>query len=56
LGPAYFLLDGYDRLQVAAEGGRLVTLLSLLSADGGLASTEQVARVPELRARPAAPR
>lgn len=52
----HFLLDGHHKLQAAAETGRPVRLLSLLSADNGLAGRAQVARVPALRAQPSAAR
>jgi hypothetical protein len=51
-GLTHFLLDGHHKLQAAAESHRPLRLLSLLSLAGGLATAEQVSRVPELRARP----
>jgi hypothetical protein len=50
-GLTHFLLDGHHKLQAAAESGSALQLLSLVSVDASLASGEQVARVPDLRAR-----
>jgi hypothetical protein len=47
----HFLLDGHHKAQAAAESGSALQLLSLVSVDASLASGEQVARIPELRAR-----
>ncbi|MEV0457806.1 hypothetical protein [Catellatospora methionotrophica] len=47
---AHFLLDGHHKMQAAAEAGRPLRLLSLLSVDAGLALPDQVARIPGLRA------
>ena len=55
-GLTHFLLDGHHKVQAAAETGRPLRLLSLLSVEGSLATPEQVARVPALRARAAAGR
>jgi hypothetical protein len=55
-GLTHFLLDGHHKMQAAAEGGRPLQLLSLLSLDGSLATAEQVALVPQLRAQTAATR
>jgi hypothetical protein len=52
----HFLLDGHHKLQAAAEEGRAVRLLALLSLDGSLAEADALGRLPELRARPAAGR
>jgi hypothetical protein len=53
-GLTHFLLDGHHKLQAAAETGRPLRLLSLLSVEGSLATPDQVAAAPDLRARPAA--
>ena len=50
-GLTHFLLDGHHKMQAAAETGRPLRLLSLLSVDAGLASAEQADRIPVLRAR-----
>lgn len=50
-GLTHFLLDGHHKLQAAAESGRPLRLLSLLSIDASLATAEEVGRVPELRSR-----
>ena len=55
-GLTHFLLDGHHKLQAAAESGRALQLLPLLSVEGSLADADRVARVPELRARPRANR
>lgn len=55
-GLTHFLLDGHHKVQAAAETGRPLRLLSLLSVDGSLASPEQVGSVPRLRQQPARPR
>lgn len=47
----HFLLDGHHKLEAAANTGRRLQLLSLLSTADGLSSTGQVARIPQLRAR-----
>ncbi|MEU7820551.1 hypothetical protein [Catellatospora sp. NPDC049133] len=46
----HFLLDGNHKMQAAAQTGRPLRLLSLLSVDASLALPNQVARIPELRA------
>lgn len=51
-GLTHFLLDGHHKMEAAARAGTRVQLLSLLSVDASLASTEQVERVPELREQP----
>lgn len=64
LGPDYhahwalthFLIDGHHKMDAAATSGQSLRLLTLLSVRDGLASAEQVARVPELRSRPPATR
>ncbi|HCT75354.1 MAG TPA: hypothetical protein DGG94_07120 [Micromonosporaceae bacterium] len=45
----HFLLDGHHKMQAAADSGRPLQLLSLLSIDAGLSSSDQVARIPSLR-------
>jgi hypothetical protein len=59
-GLTHFLLDGHHKLQAAAEIGRPLRLLALVSVDGSLATARQLARLADLRmrpeeARPAAP-
>jgi len=64
LGPDYhahwalthFLIDGHHKMEAAASTGSAIRLLTLLSVGDGLATADQVARVPELRSRPAAVR
>ena len=51
-GLTHFLLDGHHKLQAAAESGAQLQLLSLLSYDAGLATRDQVARIPDLRRSP----
>jgi hypothetical protein len=48
-GLTHFLLDGHHKMHAAADTGRPLRLLSLLSIDGSLATPEQVARIPQLR-------
>lgn len=48
-GLTHFLLDGHHKLLAAAETGRPLRLLSLLSVGASLAGEERVARVPALR-------
>jgi len=55
-GLTHFLLDGHHKLQAAAETGRPLQLLALVSVDGSLADVGQVARLADLRTRPAAAR
>ena len=55
-GLTHFLLDGHHKLQAAAERGRPLQLLSLLSIDASLATAGNLDRVPELRSRPRATR
>ena len=55
-GLTHFLLDGHHKLQAAAQIGRPLQLLSLLSVDASLATPEQVQSVPELLRRPASRR
>ncbi|HMO10640.1 MAG TPA: hypothetical protein PKB06_03855 [Actinotalea sp.] len=52
----HFLLDGHHKMHAAADAGRPLRLLSLLSVDGSLATAEQVATALEVRARQAAAR
>jgi hypothetical protein len=47
-GLTHFLLDGHHKMHPAAESGRPIQLLSLLSVDGSLATPDQTARVPPL--------
>jgi hypothetical protein len=64
LGPEYyahwalthFLIDGHHKMEAAANSGLPIRLLSLLSVRDGLATPEQVARVPGLLSRPVAAR
>ena len=51
-GLTHFLLDGHHKLAAAAQIGKPVQLLSLLSVDASLASPEQIASVPNLLTRP----
>ncbi|GAA1656514.1 hypothetical protein [Actinoplanes couchii] len=46
----HFLLDGHHRMQAAAETGRPLRLLSLLSLEAGLAAASQTAELPTIRA------
>jgi hypothetical protein len=55
-GLTHFLIDGHHKMEAAAISGQPIRLLTLLSMRDGLAPPEQVARVPELRSRPAAAR
>ncbi|MGP3777197.1 hypothetical protein ACTWJ8_40820 (plasmid) [Streptomyces sp. SDT5-1] len=55
-GLTHFLLDGHHKLEAAAQSGRPVRLLSLLTLTESLATAQQAARLPGLRARPRAPR
>jgi len=52
-GLTHFLLDGHHKMQAAAENGRPLRLLSLLSLRGSLASPEQVGLIPRLRQKSA---
>lgn len=52
-GLTHFLLDGHHKMQAAAESGRPLRLLSLVSLEGSLASPEQVGLIPGLRQQPA---
>lgn len=51
-GLTHFLLDGHHKLEAAARSGAPVRLLALVSVDGSLAAAADVARLPELLARP----
>ncbi|WP_033282195.1 hypothetical protein [Streptomyces sp. NRRL F-525] len=51
-GLTHFLLDGHHKLEAAATAGRPVQLLSLLALGEGLASADDCARLPALRAQP----
>jgi hypothetical protein len=55
-GLTHFVLDGHHKLQAAAKMERPLQLLALVSVDGSLADVEKVARLVQLRSRPAAPR
>lgn len=55
-GLTHFLLDGHHKLQAAAQIGRPLQLLSLLSVDASLATPETVQSVPDLLTRPASRR
>ena len=55
-GLSHFLLDGHHKMHAAAESGQSIQLLSLLSLDGSLATTDQVTAIPGLRSRPTTPR
>ncbi len=55
-GLTHFLLDGHHKMHAAAQTGSLVQLLSLVALEPSLATPEQVTRLPQLRARPAAAR
>ncbi len=48
----HFVLDGHHKLEAAAQTGWPLTLLSLVSVAGSLASGPQIARLADLRARP----
>ena len=45
----HFLLDGHHKMDAAAQSGRPLQLLSLVSMDGSLASKDQIERLPNLR-------
>jgi hypothetical protein len=49
----HFLLDGHHKLQAAAERGLPLRLLALVAVGSSLATAEDVARLPDLRARAA---
>src|SRR5688500_17711919 len=44
-GLTHFLLDGHHKLQAAAEAGRPLRLLALVSLEGSLADEDQLARL-----------
>jgi hypothetical protein len=48
----HFVLDGHHKLEAAATDDRVLRLLSLLSLGASLASSLQLARIPQVRARP----
>ncbi|BEP15050.1 hypothetical protein acdb102_33610 [Acidothermaceae bacterium B102] len=52
----HFLLDGHHKMEAAADTGRPLRLLSLLSVEASLADAEQVARIPALLTQAAARR
>ncbi|MDN5725431.1 MAG: hypothetical protein L0G99_05785 [Propionibacteriales bacterium] len=51
-GLTHFLLDGHHKFEAAAEVGAPLLLLSLVAIDDSLATSHDVARLPELRDRP----
>jgi hypothetical protein len=51
-GLTHFLLDGHHKMQAAAQAGKSLQLLALLSVDASLAAEGQVAQVADLRSRP----
>ena len=55
-GLTHFLLDGHHKMQAAAEAGRPLQLLSLLSVEEGLSDQLDVDRLMKLRAQPSARR
>lgn len=55
-GLTHFLLDGHHKMRAAAETGRPLRLLSLLSLEASLSSPQQIARVPSLRGQQRAAR
>ena len=55
-GLTHFLLDGHHKMLAAAESGRSLRLLSLLSLDGSMATSDQIGNVCRLRAGSAAGR
>lgn len=50
----HFLLDGHHKVEAAAEAGMPIRLLSLLSLDSSLATTDQLAQLDQIRRRPSA--
>lgn len=52
----HFLLDGHHKMHAAADSGRPLRLLSLLSVDGSLATAEQIATAVGVRAHQASAR
>ncbi|MEU1409800.1 hypothetical protein ABZ471_47775 [Streptomyces sp. NPDC005728] len=52
---AHFLLDGHHKMEAAAEHGRQLRLLSLISLDYSLAAREDILEVPVVLARPSKP-
>lgn len=55
-GLTHFLLDGHHKVQAAAETGRPLRLLSMLSLEASLSGPEQLARIPRLRGQQPAAR
>jgi hypothetical protein len=55
-GLTHFLLDGHHKMQAAAETGRPLQILSLLSVDGSLADRDEIGQLIKHRSRPAAKR
>lgn len=52
----HFLLDGHHNVHAAAQIGRPLQLLSLLSVDAGLCASVAVADALDVRSRPAGQR
>ena len=50
-GLTHFLLDGHHKMQAAAQTGRPLRLLSLLSVEASLADPDEVARIITLRSQ-----
>ncbi len=48
----HFVLDGHHKLHAAPKSETPLQLLSLLSVESSLATSEQVGQIPELRSRP----
>ncbi len=55
-GLTHFLLDGHHKMRAAAETGRSLRLLSLLSLEGSLATSDQIGSLCRLRAGSASKR
>lgn len=55
-GLTHFLLDGHHKMQAAAQTGRPLRLLSLLSVESSLASSDDVAQIATLRSQAASHR
>jgi hypothetical protein len=51
-GLTHFLLDGHHKMEAAATAGRPARLLSLLALGESLADSQDLARLPALRAQP----
>jgi hypothetical protein len=48
----HFVLDGHHKLEAAATEHRSLRILSLLSRGASLASSDQLAHIPQIRSRP----